>query len=345
MIRYQPIFKGKPAEYDAWLHAAAAVKSAADPFYELAEGGDRYLKTFVKKVAAGHTLPGRVTVDASAVDQTVPLFAGGPRVIEWLGREFAAGSVPMRTVVRAGDPAAVMADAALVDSRHGQGVVLRVGTQDIDPDVATLAADIPAVLAQLGIPQSSLHLLLDYQYLSSTKDVARAVPGANNVLAWIASQTPFGSVFVGSGAFPASISGLPVATANLLARYDAAFFAALTIPAGLNVGFSDYAVNHPAAGPNIPRPPLPALRYAVGAEWLVWREKKARPGNESFFTVSARVASSGSFSGAGYSWGDDEIIRCASSTGGAGTPTQWRAFATSHHLAFVVDRLATLGAP
>lgn len=54
--------------------------------------------------------------------------------------------------------------------------------------------------------------------------------------------------------------------------------------------------------------------------------------------VSAELVNSGSFSGPGYSWGDDRLAEAAggggSGLGGTGVPV---AYATSHHLAYLND--------
>ena len=87
------------------------------------------------------------------------------------------------------------------------------------------------------------------------------------------------------------------------------------------------------------------MRYLADDEWLVRRESKSAIGNQAFFTVCGAIVGDSSWKGAGYSWGDQEIERSSLRIGGAGTATHWRAYGTSHHLASIVDRLATLGAP
>ena len=129
-------------------------------------------------------------------------------------------------------------------------------------------------------------------------------------------------------------------------RHDADLFDAI-IAAGPAIppDYGDYGIGHPALPTGAPRGPLPNLRYASGRDWQVFRESKALPGNQSFFTLCDRVTHSQHWPGAGYSAGDSEILRCAQSLGGAGTATQWLQFGASHHVAHVIDRLTTHGAP
>ncbi|TDC75938.1 hypothetical protein E1193_24640, partial [Micromonospora sp. KC606] len=43
--------------------------------------------------------------------------------------------------------------------------------------------------------------------------------------------------------------------------------------------------------------------------------------------------------GAGFSWGDHELLRRARRVAGAGSPANWTAWSTSHHLAYVLAAL------
>jgi hypothetical protein len=346
MVRYQPIFKAKPAEYMAWGNAGPGVRAAASPVLELAPSADvnKYLAGVVKSTKKAISVADGATIDASALDQTVAAY-GGMRIIPWLSGQLAAEGVPYRPVVPADASSLVLADAAAAAALHRRGVTVREGTVLTLPDPTRLAAALPGLLASLAVSNADLHLLLDFQYVSAVADVARAASIADVALAWVASLPAIGSVAVASGAFPTSISSFPVATATLLPRLDASLYSSLTIPPGLDVDYADYAVNHPATGPAVPRSPLPNLRYSSGTDWLIWREARALPGNESFFTVCRSVVAGGLFRGAGYSWGDAEIARASTGLGGAGRATEWRAYSTSHHIAEVVDRLATLRVP
>src|SRR6202042_2006596 len=126
-------------------------------------------------------------------------------------------------------------------------------------------------------------------------------------------------------------------------RFDAELYNQViaAVPA-LIPDFGDFG----CASPTMPAGgwrPNPNLRYTSGMSWQVFREQAVLPGNDSFFTVCQKVVASAHWppSGGAYSWGDAEIERCSTSTGSGGRATEWRAYGTSHHLAHVVERLAT----
>jgi hypothetical protein len=349
MIHYQPIFKAKPGEFAAWFNAGPAVRAATLPVFEMDWSGKsdfhNYLKSCVKSWAGSHAPGELVVVDSATLDQTAPIAPNGQRIIPWLAGELASHTLKLRPVVRPTDDPVVIADVAAVAATTTAGVVIRFGTPRVPPAVADVRAHLVPLAQSLGIAPNETHLLLDFQEMADQSAIAQLTPVANSVLAWVATQPPLGSVHVTSAAFPASISGMPQSTANLIIRWDAQFYAGLTSPTGLDVGYSDYVVNNPAPGSPDARTPLPNLRYTTGSHWLIWREPKAQPGNSAFHTVCQRLVASPHYAGPAYSWGDEMIDDKARRVGNAGGAKEWRSYATSHHLQTVVDRLATLGAP
>lgn len=349
MTSYTPILKGKQGELQAWAHAVPRVTQAARPVFELVptkNGLQHDVGQFTAGLARSSHKGVVTTVDAGHMDQNLPIGDGDYGAVGRVGIDLYSLGVLSRPVVRIGDGARVLAESAGVAGLCGQGVCLRLERSAALPSTARGQAVLDTLLASLNVDVSQVHLLIDLQATPATDDPATALAVANALLSWASTRGPWGSVTVAGGAFPVSISSLPYAQPNLIQRADAAIWRALSVPTGLEIGYGDYAVNHPvlpATSP--PRGPLPSLRYASGRHWVVWREQATEPGNSAFFTVCEGVVSLPAWSGADYSWGDAEVDRSARSIGGAGTATQWRAYGTSHHLATVVDRLATLGEP
>lgn len=339
-----PVMKAKPGEFDAWRKVdAAAIAAGARPLFEVVPtaGPDKDLQDVVAR-ASKDWPGGPLLLDTGYLNQTQQVAASGRRVIEWC-----ADVLPMeyRPVVRPGDPVEVLSDVALAHAKHNSGACLRFGSNDADPDVPEADALLKAVLAETGLQLSELDLVIDLWAIADGRTVTRCVPIVNALLAWAASRGTWRSVTVLSGAFPNSISDFDRDTYTPVHRFDADLWVAVgAANAALVPDFGDYVVNHPAL-PGAGRGPLPNLRYTNGADWWVWRESKTLPGNESFFALCERVVASPAWTGATFSWGDTEVERCSTYAGGPGTATQWRAFATSHHIATVTGRLSTTGAP
>ncbi|MBI2855523.1 MAG: hypothetical protein HYX93_01595 [Chloroflexi bacterium] len=254
--------------------------------------------------------------------------------------------IPERPVVHLDDSPPILRDVAAACALHSQGACLRLGSEEQDPNPSVSAGQLARVLNATGLGTLDIDLLIDFMVIDSARNVTRCVPLGLSMLSWAASMGPWRSITLASGAFPRSISGLQSGAVTTLPRYDAIFFAnVLSAGPQIQPDYGDYGINYPVMGPTPPRAPKPNLRYADGLVWQVDREDRMLPGNNSFFTVCSRAVRSGYWAGINFSLGDTEIERCSRSVGSPGAPTQWLSYGASHHLATVVDRLATLGVP
>lgn len=248
--------------------------------------------------------------------------------------------------MRLDDSPRILRDVAAACALHSEGACLRLGSEDEDPNPSVPRGQLAKVLAGTGLRTRDIDLLIDFTTVASTRDVTRCVPLALDMLTRVAANGPWRSVALAAGAFPKSISALQSGSVTPLPRYDARFFAqVLSAGPQIQPDYGDYGINYPIMGPSPPRAPKPNLRYTDGLVWQVDREDRLLPGNDSFFTVCARAVQSGYWAGINFSQGDTEIERCSRRVGSAGTATQWLQYGASHHMASVVDRLATLGVP
>ncbi len=346
MSGYVPILKGMPGEIVGWANLSPAAGASSSPIFEVVPkyGTLRDLENFSDRIA-GSGRQSEMSVDLGHLDQQSPVGSTSQTPVEWLTNVLTARGVSFRPVVRFDDTSAVLRLAGASAATQGTGVVVRWGGYEADPDIGLATTELARVLHDLGAPTSKIHLVIDLFEVADHRTLARATATAIAAVDWAAANGPWGSVTVAGGAFPASVSNLAKSTENRLDRLDAQLWRFVQAQTSIDFNFGDYGVNHPTLPAGIPRAPLPSLRYTDGGEWIVWRESKVRPGNESFFTVCERIVNLPSYRGAQYSWGDSEIARCARSIPGAGTATQWRSYALSHHAEMVTERLSTLGEP
>lgn len=344
-VSYMPILKAKLGEFLAWRNSKIAVRSLTQPIFEIVPNRDpaSNLNTFVRRVSSNWPQGKVVTVDTSALDQSV-VNGSADKPTMWIARVLRDHDIPVRPVVYLDDNADVLIDAAAIHQLHRHGICLRVRPTSKDPLVVTSSTTIPRHLMAIGFVPSDIDLLIDFQYVDNVQAIA---PIATKIIQWAAATGNWKSVTVAAGAFPASISHLPAGTHTPLARHDASLWRNLVaddnLPIQLNYG--DYGVTHPAVSAAIPFAPNPSLRYTYMDVWWVWREQRERPGNQSFYTLCERVIHSPAWVDEHFSWGDQQIYRCAKNIGGPGAATQWLAYGTSHHLATTTTRLATLGEP
>ncbi len=86
---------------------------------------------------------------------------------------------------------------------------------------------------------------------------------------------------------------------------------------------------------------MPNLRYAQGEVWWIYRWTRQKNDNAAVYGLCEALVEADHWpsQGGAYSWGDAEIAVRAAGLGRPGNATSWRAWATSHHLAHVIDQL------
>ena len=308
----------------------------------------RDLNAFVNGIAPGWPASSVLTVDTGYLNQLQPVAGTAHNAVLWSARELQGRGVPVKPVMRLTDDPIVLGEVAAAAALHGQGACLRIGSPDDDPDASEAALLWPDVFQTTRLASSELDLLIDLWVVESPRDIGRATTVAVQMLNWAHQNGPWRSVCVASGAFPSSISHFPTGVSTPVQRYDADLFDSIVAAnPPISADFGDYGIWHPGLPSYAPRGPLPNLRYTDQREWQVYRERRVLPGNESFYTLCARVVNSSHWpaTGPAYSAGDGQIERCSQSIPGPGTATHWLRWAASHHFAHVVDRLTTQGVP
>lgn len=157
-----------------------------------------------------------------------------------------------------------------------------------------------------------------------------------------------------AGSFPADLRSVQAGVWGELPRHEAVLWQSVRERWTQRVpSFGDYGIAHPSVPQTAAFAPAPQIRYTTPAHWMVLKGRKGvRRGSQQFYDICAQVVQRVEYSGEDFSWGDQRIARAAESAPeGApqlvttGNATTWRTIGTSHHLALVIDRLTSQGAP
>lgn len=348
-MTYVPILKGKAGELSALEHATPEVWSSMRPVVELVPNPELVrdlLETFSDRVMDAVPQGRVLTVDCGALPTSRVLEGdlGGPmaRLTESLGLR----KVLLCPVVRSTDSDEVLAEAADASAQHGCGACLRVPV----PDGPLLQDEqIERLLDLLDVGPGDIDLLLDAGPVQTAATAERLADSTVRALSAL-SRWPWRRQCVAAGAFPVNLTGFPRGEATPVVRQEARLWQRVVErwQGGSSLEFGDFGVTHP----RIPEPsrgtPDPNMRYTSDGTWQVFVYPRILPGNDDFFTLSHDLVSSPYWppGGAGTSWGDARLLECATrQRPKAGGGTQWRAWATSHHLAVVTKRLNTQGCP
>lgn len=349
LVVYVPVLKGKAGEFYALAHTSPTVRRHIRPVMELVPDDQvrDLLETFCDH--AMNYVPDHMvlTVDCGALSSARVLEGdvGGPvaRVSESLGLR----GRPMSPVFRPSDRADVLSEVAQAAAVHGHGACLRVSVPAVGAEALPDEGRVDALLASVRLEPGEVDLFLDAgpvtgpsrnTLTSRVLDALKSLPGR-----------PWRSVCLASGAFPVNLTGFPRSRATPVVREDARLWLDITERwSGTPLDYGDFGVTHPGMPPRSRGRPDPNMRYTTGSDWQVFVYPRAKAGNDDFFDLSADLVSSPCWpaTGAATSWGDERLEDCAvRRRDKAGGATQWRAWATSHHLAVVTSRLARDGVP
>jgi hypothetical protein len=344
-VTYVPILKGKKGEFLALKHASAEVQSQIRPVMEIVP--DSEVATFCTH-AVDSTPDGMVlSVDCSALSGTNAsrVDIGGPmmRVGESLGQR----QVAMCPVFRITDTQEMLIEVAAVMNLHEQGGCLRASSLDVSQGLLE-GEHIRNLLRVLRVDPEEIDLLIDAGPVQSEDSrhvrVGEVTESLERLAPW-----PWRRICVAAGAFPFNLSGFPRGRATPVKREDALLWADVTEKwQTRRLDFADFGVTHPRMPARSRGAPHPNMRYTSDINWQVFVYAKRRRGNDDFFVLSRDLVDSPYWpsSGARTSWGDERLLECAErERPRAGGGTEWRAWATSHHLAAVTSRLTILGRP
>lgn len=352
MIRYIPILKAKAAEFDALSHAGAE-RSGMTPLLEVVPPDEPELAAiqtalvaFAERTDQKWGRNDEFFVDVEAVGET-PL--SGHLPIEFVFDELRAGSVLAVPVMPLWATATPIAGAVkIIAAADSRGALVRIRFDDLG-DVLSTPAIVPAAAAALGLSASLVDVLIDLADVDDARlsaYTAMAVAATRNV----ATSASWRSITLASGAFPVNLGGLPQGRSTV-SRADAQLWRRVTASVG-GVDYGDYAIAHPALTTGMQFAPPPQLRYTSTDDWIVLRGRENDPrGNAQFYDLCAALVPTADYSGATFSWGDSYIDQAAQSASvspplvGPGAGQRWREVGTSHHLAYVVNRLTIAGAP
>lgn len=356
---YVPILKWKRGEYRAMSLLTAGQKSGLTPLFDLplldfdpptGDSADPVFDANLDKMAAqveanwGKGLP--AFFDFGLLNPAA-LYAGAQHPVERFFAECAfrgVRAIPVTGLVRAPAYSRAAADAARL---HATGLCIRLSAEELE--AASLAGRLGDFLDGAGLRPGECDLAVDLSVTPTQPALVAA--GLARIIGSLPQLASWRTLTVASGAFPQTLSAFPVGT-HKLPRADRSLWMALRNqgPARLPT-FGDYGVSHPIL---TVLPPAAinmsvSLRYTTASDWELHRgQGNLTPlsGGNAQFTSHARTLVAGPhYRGAGFSDGDACLAKIANGTATPGNPETWLRIAVNHHLAHVVDALASSGAP
>lgn len=358
VLNYIPILKGRLGELQALKEMDASTKRHVIPLVEFAPGapdldenGDvrpesisKDLESFATRLSTRWLDHDRIIIDGGAYDSQYSIEAT---------KKFAQKGVRFTPVIRPSDSDSTLTATGDWITKAGlDGACIRLSGEDLDDANEPLSSALDRVLTLANLSPNQVDVVLDFSAVTDGDSAKFAARIARIMLGEIPSIKDWRILSVGAGAFPADLNKVQADVLTGLPRHDAAMWNRVKNHAVHRVpDYSDYGVANPLPALGVAFAPAPQLRYTAEGEWLVMKGRRSeRRGSAQFYDICLRISEHKSFT-PNLSWGDIRIAQGAHAAvvdpppPGTGNATTWRAIGTSHHIAYVANRLANVGAP
>ncbi|WFU51789.1 beta family protein [Sinorhizobium terangae] len=352
---YVPALRWRQGEYQALARLAAAVKERIVPYVTIPEVEFDFELWQPKKSVQEHVHPFSARFNAKWGQRPAwvgvhPSIADKPMgdgrdiftyVFEAL-RAFQASSIPALPL---GSSPPMIGSVAAIVAADGLGAAITVRLEDLMKlDARTR---IEALAASLGLSLDEVDLVIDLgaPNFEPYDAFAGALIAAMRRLGALHAFRNFIAI---STAIPETFKDVAKG-AEQLPRHDWLFYQALIakMPAGMRQpNYGDYTIVHPEFAPVDMRKIKSAgkLVYTTSTAWEVRKGGAFRDNPGQMHDHCASIVTSGKFSGAGFSSGDDYIAKCAAKTKGPSNQPWWKFVTINHHITHVLSDLAKFGA-
>jgi len=361
---YVPILKGKQGELDAIQETPSKIRGAFTPLLEIppiplkyvagedepipAKSIDDHVADMAEKLAEAVGTHSPVFIDGFYVEEEENLADGSEPIAGLLSvlREKGVQFIPTTGLDRAKEYGEAMKTAIEDD---GRGCCLRLWEPDLE-SLADLESQIKSLLRFLAVDESDVDLLVDF---GPDVPARSALPYQIKALPMLKKWR---TLTLASSSFPMNMESIAQNSIAELEREEwlAWMFLRSKKQSLMRMPtFSDYAINHPELSEVDPRVMRmsPNIRYTVEVNYVVAKGKayprKAegkKPGlaaSDQYPKLAQAIMRHPNWAGKKFSWGDGFIEAC-SRKACVGSATNWRAVGTCHHIAFVVQQLASL---
>jgi hypothetical protein len=353
---YVPILKGKDGEYGALKELPTVVKSRLTPLIETPPIPWDFVNEVPAKTIDSH-LEKVCEKIGGCWDTTRPLFLD----LLWIPesermsdsrhpvtfvfedcRSKGLRLIPVTGLRRATTYQDAVKDVIATDKL---GVCVRLENEDF-VGLSKLSAKLADLLKDLGARPQDTDLILDFKEVPASQTSAIVI-AAQSILATLPNINEWRTLTLAATGFPSSLGGITAASFGTISRSEWIIWTTLAnnrtelprLPT-----FGDYGINHPDPLEIDPRVMKMSanLRYAVETEWLILKGRSVKDyGFEQFHGLCKTMLGRPEYKGAAFSWGDEYINDCAGRTSNPGNATTWRKVGTNHHLALVVEQIAS----
>ena len=352
---YVPVLGWRVAEYQALWYLCSLIKDKTVPLIYIPEIGFDFNKGKDKKTVNNHVRPFVKQYNTKwgarpawiALHKKISLgrMDNGSHVFDYIFdglRSYRAHAVPAVSLMSDSDTVAAAARAIL---RDGYGAAIRVRIENLMTEEPE--KEIIKLAHKLALPLEETDLIIDLG-APNFEPYQIFINGLIAALGRFGDLSSFRNFVITSTAIPKTSREIAKGIDKFL-RHDWLFYKALldALPDGMRYPFyGDYTVVHPEFTFMDMRMIKPAgkIVYTTADTWTTCKggaflKNRAQMHDHCKTIVSNREFQ---FRGAGFSFGDDYIARCAERLKGPSSPAHWKKITINHHITTVVDALAKM---
>lgn len=365
---YVPILKGRLGEFTALRNADVEHRALFSPLIEFVPTGDELdeegepildnVRATVAKTIGRLEKSWPTGTDVLVDLHSIPPIEGYhpvAHVVEHFYHSDKTQVIPTCRLQDVDEPGLLERLRTSLDPFADRSICIRLSDEDLDERDEPIAAAIDGLLAGLECQPESVDLVLDFGAINETSAAFAARIG-RLVIADLPYLDSWKSLTVAAGGFPSNLDDVAPGSPTEKPRWELTTFGNLRsrlqgrsrLPS-----FGDYGVAYPRQTAPVAFAPAPQLRYTAAEAWLILKGRKNnRRGHAQFLDICALITQHAEFT-RDLSWGDRQIANNAQyanqepvpQEARPGNATTWRAIGTSHHMALVINRLATVGEP
>lgn len=227
--RYVPILKGRAGELEALRLVQLRTRQAMMPLVEVAPKDETDSPASVAKICRqtvgklAKCYPDPIMLDGGLLDLSAAM-DGGRGVVALLADEARSQGLLAHPVLRIGDPARALQEAAEAHSTDGRGLTIRLVGEDLDEDPNDLDDGLEDTLAETGTGRGDVDLLIDVGAVDGDVAVRGGARLVLSLLRDLPKINEWRTVTVAAGAFPVDLSQFAPNVIGERPRYDAQLF-------------------------------------------------------------------------------------------------------------------------
>jgi len=338
MIKYIPFLRGKTGEFVALQNLDEEVLDVICPLIQfLPDTNQKRAGNYLQKISSE-------LINAWNFDGNLIYFDTNylkdMHFIADLMRVLTDNGINLIPVIQPSSPEEYL--NIVRDNHRDNGIGVRIQVGSYRP--TDLISMLENVLNKFDIEISDIDLIIDLQYIDNEANIDRYKRTFFRFYNALPNPLSVRRIILSSGSFPVDVNEFRVNTISRITRIEESLWRAVRHDIGkAPLVYGDYGNIHPIYNPEAKAfPGSCTLKYTSDQDFYIFRGVKANKveeGFEQYHTKSKELIRSAIYDGRDFSWGDEQIYKCAKHEITSGNAGSWVKYTLNHHFLKVIKML------